>query len=110
MRREDLSVALGAVLTLSLLFFAASKVQAHLGEDFRKTRDCPQSYWTCETTSSGSAVVGSDEFSFDASARACTQGAAYERSVHRARYACSSSGLVERSSCEAVDTRCFVPG
>lgn len=111
MRRDDKLVALGVLLTVVVFFSAVGYLQQYLGEDYRRTRDCPGSYWTCESVSSGVLVLGVDSntMAFDGSAMSCNHNGAYEKAARRARFNCSASGLVHRGSCETVETACELP-
>lgn len=112
MRKDDRRVGIGVLVLIVAALAAGGWAKQFVGEDYKATRSCPTSYWTCETEVVGEAIIGSEgtKVSFQGEARACVQNGAYETSVRRGRYSCSASGLVKPSTCEAVDTRCEVPG
>ena len=112
MRKEDKRVGLGVLAVVGLVLTGGSWAQQFLGTDYRATRTCPESYWTCETEVVGEALVGwgETEVSFEGTGRACIQNGAWEASVRRTRFTCAASGMVKPSSCEAVETTCELPG
>lgn len=112
MRKEDRRVGLGILVVIVLVLALASWAKQFLGEDYRATRSCPESFWTCETEALGQVLLSSQDntLSFTGTARACVQNGAWEASRRRARFTCAASGLVTRTSCEPVDTTCELPG
>ena len=112
MRKEDKRVGLGVLAVVGLVLTGGGWAQQFLGTDYRATRTCPKSYWTCETEVVGQALIGWEEteISFEGEARACIQNGAWEASVRRTRFTCAASGMVKPSSCEAVETTCDLPG
>ena len=99
-------------MVLVLVLVLASWGKQFLGADYRATRACPESYWTCETKVEGQVLLSSEEtkLSFEGVARGCFQNGAWESSARRGRFTCAASGLVTPSSCEAIETNCELPG
>jgi len=111
-QKDDIRVGIGVLVVVLLVLGGGVWAQQFMGKDYRATRNCPNSYWTCESkviglvlTSSGGSTV-----SFEGSARACGQNGAWEASVRRGRSTCAASGLVKPGSCEAEKTTCDLPG
>ena len=111
-RKEDKRVGIGVLVAIFLVFSGGAWAKQFLGEDYKATRSCPTSHWTCETEVTGESLLGPEgmKLSFDGRARSCVQNGAWEASARRGRFSCSASGLVKPGTCEAVDTRCEVPG
>ncbi len=112
MRREDKRLGVAILAVFILVLVLASWAKQFLGADYRATRSCPESYWTCETKIEGRALLSSEDtkLSFEGVARGCFQNGAWESSVRRGRFTCAASGLVTPSSCEAIETSCELPG
>ncbi len=112
MRREDRRLGIGILVVVVLVLVAASWSKQFLGADYRATRSCPESYWTCETKVLGQSLLSFDDtkLSFEGVARGCFQNGAWESSVRRGRFTCAASGLVTPASCEAMETSCELPG
>jgi len=110
--KEDRRVGIGILVVVVLALVGVSWAKQFLGADYRATRSCPESYWTCETKVEGEALLSSSEtkLSFEGTARGCIQNGAWESSARRGRFSCAASGLVTPASCEAVETSCELPG
>jgi hypothetical protein len=111
-RKEDRRLGIAILVAVILAVALVSWGKQFLGADYRATRSCPESYWTCETKVLGQALLSPEEtqLSFMGEARGCFQNGAWESSVRRGRFTCAASGLVTPASCEAMETSCALPG
>lgn len=111
MSKWDKRVLAGLIAFVMIWGVGVMLVRPYLTEDYRSTRECPNSYWTCSTRVEGVAELGDKvmKVPFNASARSCVQNGAWERSSREARYNCTVSGLVDPETCDDVDTKCELP-
>ena len=110
-RRHWIGVGATAALVLAALLgvHAASR---WLSADARAIRECPATYWTCESHVSARPRIEGLERAhlFAGEARHCAQFKAWEASVHRALFECQVSSLVESGSCQESETTCDLTG
>ncbi len=75
--------------------------------DARAIRDCPATYWTCESHAGADArIEGTEKPSFLGEARGCVQFRAWEAAAHRALFDCQVSTRAETGSCHELETTC----
>ena len=110
MRRDDRILVLALLLGGGLVGIGMISLQEYLSDDWRRTRECQNSYWSCDSIALGlGGMSGRNEFEFDGTARACSYHRAYESSARRAGFSCRASGRVDTGTCRTLDTRCELP-
>ena len=110
MLKQDIVTFSFLTALLVALGFGMVKAQDYLRSDWRDVAECEQSYWTCDAQVGGRSLSGAgSKVVFAGSAKACGEYRAYKNSLWRATYECSTSGMVESSSCREIQTDCKLP-
>lgn len=107
-RNQWIAVAVvGAIFALGIVGVEAAS--RYLSAEARALRECPASYWVCESEVVAQArILEQAPPSFDAEARACVHHQAWENAVYRAMFDCQVSPLVESGSCLEHETTCEI--